>query len=338
MSNNYENFAEEFMTNLEGDLSVDQMRIVLAKLQMYSSNFNIEEKCTDLMIPDDIIPGFYKTFIVSKKIEGMSPKSIITYDCNLKDFFYNINKPIEEIDTNDVRRYLFEVQQRREISNRTLDGKRLILNSFFDWSYKEGYLKANPVARIAPIKFEQKERQPLNDYELEMVRTACKNTRDRAMIEFFAATGARVSEVEILKRKDINMMTKEVRLFGKGSKHRTTYINARAKFWLEKYWLELKEKGLEDEEYVFYTMRKPFVNCKKECMEARIHNIGIWANLGRPLFPHLLRHTFASGALRHGIPLVDLQRLLGHTKADTTLIYAKLADEEIKYNHQKYVY
>lgn len=336
-----DNFAENFMTTLEGDLTVEQMRVVLSKLQMYSANFDIEEKCTDLMKPDDVIPYFYKTYIVSKKIEGMSKQSIITYDCNLKDFFYHINKPIEDITTNDIRIYLYGVQKRRGITNRTLDGKRLILNSFFGWCYTEGYLPFNPVARINKIKFIEKPREPLSDYEMEMVRNACKTTRERALIEMFYSTGCRVSEMERLKRNDINLDNNEVLLFGKGSKYRTSYINAKAKFWLKKYWAEIDEiEELPEDarQWCFLTSRRPYKQFKKTGMEKVVHDIGVRAGLDRNLYPHLIRHSCASTALKRGMALTELQSLLGHVKPDTTLIYAKISQENVKYSHQRFVF
>lgn len=335
-----DNFAENFMTTLEGDLTVEQMRIVLSKLQMYTTNFDIEEKCTDLMKPDDIIPYYYKTYIVSKKIEGMSPQSIITYDCNLKDFFYHINKPIEDVTTNDIRVYLYGVQKRRGITNRTLDGKRLILNSFFGWCYTEGYLSSNPVARVNKIKFIEKPREPLTDYEMEMIRNACKTTRERALIEMFYSTGCRVSEMERLKRSDIDLDSKEVLLFGKGSKYRVSYINAKAEFWLKKYWAEIdtiEELSDEAKQWCFLTSRRPYRQFKKTGMESAVHDIGERAGLETNLFPHRIRNSLATQSLRRGMPLPELQTLLGHVKPDTTLIYAKISQQNVKFDHQRFV-
>ena len=303
--------------------------------------YNTEEKCTELMKPDDVIPYFYKTFIVSKKIEGMSPQSIITYDCNLRDFFYNINKPIEDVTTNDVRVYLYGVQKRRGISNRTLDGKRLTLNSFFGWCYREGYLKSNPVARIQKIKFTEKPRDPLSDYEMEMVRNACNTTRERAIIEVLYSTGCRISELERLKRSDIDLTNKDVLLFGKGSKYRTSYINARAEFWLKKYWAEvdaIEELSEEARQWVFITARRPYRQLKKSGLEAIVHKIGERANLDSNLFPHRLRHTISTDLLKRGMSLPELQSLLGHAKPDTTLIYAKISQEGVKFNHERYAF
>lgn len=338
---NYEHFAEDFITNLEGNLTIEQMRIVLSKLQIYSSNFDIEERCTDIMLPDDVFPHFYKAFIVSKKIEGMSPKSIITYNCNLKDFFCNINKPIDKITTNDIRVYLYDVQKRRGICNRTLDGKRLILNSFFDWSFKEGYIDNNPMARITKIKYTEKLREPLTDLEMEMVRDACKTTRERALIEMFYSTGCRVSEMEGLKRSAIDLKTKEVILFGKGSKFRKSYINAKAEFWLKKYWEELDNNPRvpdEVKEWCFILDRKPYTNFKKTGMELTIRKIGERAGLSGNLFPHRIRHSCATNLLKRGMSLPELQSLLGHTKPDTTLIYAKVSNQGVKFNHERYSY
>lgn len=334
------NFAEEFVTTLDGcgDLTTEQMKFVLSKLQIFSSDWDIEKKCRDLMLPDDIFPSFYKTFFVSKKIEGMSQESIVTYDCNLRDFFYHIGKPVDKITTNDVRVYLYDVQKRRGICNRTLDGKRLTLNSFFEWSVKEGYLQSNPVARIAKIKFTEKLREPLTDLEMEMVRDACRDIRERALIEMFYSTGCRVSEMERLKRSDVDFKSKEVLLFGKGSKFRISYINAKAEYWLKKYWEELEANGCTETEYVFYTSRKPYRQFKKTSIEAVVHKIGDRAGLSSSLYPHRLRHSVASQALKRGMTLTELQSMLGHTKPETTLIYAKICQENVKYSHQRFVF
>lgn len=335
------NFAENFMTKLDGKLTAEQMKMVLTELQIFSSNYDIERKCTEVMVNGEVFPYYYKTFIVSKKIEGMSMRSIVTYQSNLKDFFYNIHKPVEDLTTNDIRVYLYDVQKRRNICNRTLDGKRLILNSFFDWCLKEGYLKSNPVARINPIKFTEKPREPLTDLEMEMVREACRDTRERAIIEVLFSTGCRISELEILKREDIDLVSKEVLLFGKGSKYRTSYINAKAEFWLKKYWNELGEKDLPDTaelEYCFLNSKKPYHHMKKTGLEAVVHKIGERAGLSSNLFPHRLRHSCASTALKRGMSLTELQTLLGHTKPDTTLIYAKISQENVKFSHERFVF
>lgn len=163
-----ENFATEFMTKLDGKLTPEQMKTVLMELEMFSANFDIEKKITEIVPYQDCIPECYKVYLVSKKIEGMSPQSLRTYKCNLDDFFQTVNKPLNQITTNDIRVYLFGLSAKGN-TNRTIDGKRLIIHTFLDWCVKEEYLTKNVCSRINPIKFEARPREPLSDIELELV-------------------------------------------------------------------------------------------------------------------------------------------------------------------------
>mgnify|MGYP004536935299 CR=1 FL=1 len=329
-----ENFANEFMATLDGKLTPEQMRVVLTELEMFSAGYDIEKKSTDIVPYESCIPECYKVYLVSKKIEGMSSQSLRTYKCNLDDFFKSVNKPLEQITTNDIRIYLYGLSERGN-TNRTIDGKRLIIHTFFDWCVKEEYLLKNPSSRINPIKFEIKPREPLSDIELELVRDACKDYREKALIELFYSTGCRVSEMVVLKKEDIDFRTKEVRLFGKGSKHRISYINARAEVALKKYWFTRKGDG--DTESVISTIRKPYRGVTKTQIEQIVRKIGERSGIGRNLYPHLIRHTTASMSLERGMNVTDLQKMLGHEKLDTTMIYAKVNQETVKYSHHRYV-
>lgn len=327
-----ENFATEFMTKLDGKLTPEQIKTVLMELEMFSANFDIEKKITEIVPYQDCIPECYKVYLVSKKIEGMSPQSLRTYKCNLDDFFQTVNKPLNQITTNDIRVYLFGLSAKGN-TNRTIDGKRLIIHTFLDWCVKEEYLTKNVCSRINPIKFEAKPREPLSDIELELVRDACKDYREKALVELFYSTGCRVSEMVVLKKADIDFRTKEVHLFGKGSKHRISYINARAEVALKKYWLS--RKG--DSDSVISTVRQPYRGITKTQIEQIVRQIGERSGIGRHLYPHLIRHTTASMALERGMNVTDLQKMLGHEKLDTTMIYAKVAQESVRYSHHKYV-
>lgn len=229
-----ENFANEFVSKLDGKISDEALRTVLQELQVFASNYDINQRETHVVPYQSNIPDCYRVYMVAKKIEGMSPESMKTYNFYLTDFFEHINRPFEQVTTNDIRIYLYETQKRTGISNRTLDGKRLVINTFMDWCWKEGYIPNNPCASIKPIKFEEKPREPLSNMELEIVRDACENYRDKAMIELFYSTGCRLSEMVNLKISDIDFASKEVHLFGKGSKHRTSYLNAKAEYMLKK--------------------------------------------------------------------------------------------------------
>lgn len=331
-----ENFANEFVSKLDGKISDEALRTVLQELQVFASNYDINQRETHVVPYQSNIPDCYRVYMVAKKIEGMSPESMKTYNFYLTDFFEHINRPFEQVTTNDIRIYLYETQKRTGISNRTLDGKRLVINTFMDWCWKEGYIPNNPCASIKPIKFEEKPREPLSNMELEIVRDACENYRDKAMIELFYSTGCRLSEMVNLKISDIDFTSKEVHLFGKGSKHRTSYLNAKAEYMLKKYSeLERPKDSISDS--VFVIFRKPYNGMQKGSIYARVKAIQKRSGIERSLFPHLLRHTMATDALNRGMNVAEVKEILGHEKLDTTMIYAKISHDSVKFNHKRYI-
>lgn len=331
-----ENFANEFVSKLDGKISDEALRTVLQELQVFTSNYDISQRETHVVPYQSNVPDCYRVYMVAKKIEGMSPESMKTYNFYLTDFFEHINRPFEQVTTNDIRIYLYETQKRTGISNRTLDGKRLVINTFMDWCWKEGYIPNNPCASIKPIKFEEKPREPLSNMELEIVRDACENYRDKAMIELFYSTGCRLSEMVNLKISDIDFTSKEVHLFGKGSKHRTSYLNAKAEYMLKKYFeLERSKESISDS--VFVIFRKPYNGMHKGAIYARVKAIQKRSGIERSLFPHLLRHTMATDALNRGMNVAEVKEILGHEKLDTTMIYAKISHDSVKFNHKRYI-
>lgn len=331
-----ENFANEFVSKLDGKISDEALRTVLQELQVFTSNYDISQRETHVVPYQSNVPDCYSVYMVAKKIEGMSPESMKTYNFYLTDFFEHINRPFEQVTTNDIRIYLYETQKRTGVSNRTLDGKRLVINTFMDWCWKEGYIPNNPCASIKPIKFEEKPREPLSSMELEIVRDACENYRDKAIIELFYSTGCRLSEMVNLKISDIDFASKEVHLFGKGSKHRTSYLNAKAEYMLKKYFeLERPKDSISDS--VFVIFRKPYNGMQKGSIYARVKAIQKRSGIERSLFPHLLRHTMATTALNRGMNVAEVKEILGHEKLDTTMIYAKISHDSVKFNHKRYI-
>lgn len=331
-----ENFANEFVSKLDGKISDEALRTVLQELQVFTSNYDISQRETHVVPYQSNVPDCYRVYMVAKKIEGMSPESMKTYNFYLTDFFEHINRPFEQVTTNDIRIYLYETQKRTGVSNRTLDGKRLVINTFMDWCWKEGYIPNNPCASIKPIKFEEKPREPLSSMELEIVRDACENYRDKAIIELFYSTGCRLSEMVNLKISDIDFASKEVHLFGKGSKHRTSYLNAKAEYMLKKYFeLERPKDSISDS--VFVIFRKPYNGMQKGSIYARVKAIQKRSGIERSLFPHLLRHTMATTALNRGMNVAEVKEILGHEKLDTTMIYAKISHDSVKFNHKRYI-
>lgn len=268
-----------------------------------------------------------------KKIEGLSNGSLKTYELYLKNFLLSIHKPLREITANDIRVYLYSYQQKRKIGNRSLDGHRLVLNTFFEWLSDEGYISNNPCKHIHPIKYEAKPREPLTAIEMELIRDACRTYREKAIVEMFYSTGCRVSELIRLKKSDIDFRKGEVYLFGKGNKHRTSYINARAEVALKKYLFT----RTDDNDGLFVIDRKPYTPLKKTGIEKIVREIGERSGIGRRVYPHLIRHTTSTNLLEKGMSIAELQKMLGHEKVETTMIYAKVSQESIKYNHKRYM-
>lgn len=327
-------FAKEFLAKLDGKINDNDLATVLRELESFASNYDIEKKQTELVEYSCNTPPCYNAYLVSKKIEGLSDQTLKAYDMCLTHFFRNISKPLELVTANDIRIYLYEYQKTRGISNRTLDGKRLILNTFLDWCRAEKYIQENPCEQIKPIKYERKEREPLTSIELELVRDACVTKRERAIIEVFYSTGCRVSELVNLKISDIDFQNGEVHLFGKGKKHRTSYLNAKAEVALKKYmWSERKGNS----NAVFTGNRSPYNPLRKTSIEQIVRRIGERSGIERRVYPHLIRHTTATDALDRGMNVAEIQKILGHEKLDTTMIYAKICQDSVKYNHRKYI-
>lgn len=324
-------FATEFITKLNGKLTPEQMKVVLNELEIFSDDYNIEKKCRDVAVPDDLLPACYKVYMVSKKIEGMSPQSLITYKCYLEQFLYAVGKPVEKITANDIRLYLYGLVGKN--SDHTIDTKRIVINTFLDWCCLEYYIPENPCAKIHAIKYEEKPREPLDGIEMEMVRDACVDLRERAMIEFFYSTGCRVTELERLNITDVDFEQKDVHLFGKGDKHRTSCLNVRAELALKNY---LATRN-DDNPALFVSERAPHGRLKKPAIEKRVRQLGEMSKIGRRVYPHLIRHTTATDGLDRGMPIEEVQQFLGHVNINTTMVYAQVSRANLKRDHRRYI-
>ena len=297
-----EQFVDEFMVRLSELIPDELLRIVYKELTIHTADYEIRKKSTEVVIYEGYLPECYEIFFVTRKIEGMSMKSLELYNMVLKHFFYCLNKKIEEITTNDIRVYLYKVQQERQLSNATLDSRRTIIHSFLEWAANEQYIGSNPCRSIRPIKYERPKRNPL-------------------------------TAIERVNIADVDFHKKEVLLFGKGNKHRISYINARAELALKKY-LEIRE---DDNPALFVSERKPHDRIKKAAIEKRVRQLGEMSGIGRRVYPHLIRHTTATDGLFRGMPVEEVQKLLGHVNITTTMIYAEVSEENTKNDHKKYI-
>lgn len=334
---NREVMKHELITKLAmelGDLSQDTLSLVSTIFDIVSRNYTITKDETQIAIwEQERLSKLIKTYIVVKKMEGLSDNTLDRYLLYLNQFLLSNRKPIDQITGNDVRMFLFDYQMNHNVSNRTLDGIRSIICTFFKWAASENYIQKNPADTIKSIRFEEKPRRPLEQIELERLRRACKTPRDLAILETLYSTGCRVSELIGIKLSDIDWDKHTVNLFGKGRKHRVSFINAKAEVAIREY---LKKRKCVSN-YLFCGERnQPCL--KKEAVERVIRIIGKNAGIqSKKITPHVIRHTTATQALRNGMPISDIQTLLGHANVATTMIYAHTTIDNVRSNHLRCV-
>lgn len=229
--------------------------------------------------------------------------------------------------------YLCWYKENRKVKESSLETIRIILNGFFQWLVDEGQAESNPVRRVAPIKFQYAERVPLTELELARMRAACKTKRQKALVDFLFSTGCRVAELADMTIDDVDFARSEVRiLHGKGDKSRTSYLNAESVVSLRAY-LDSRKDNCPS---LFPSITAPH-KVNKRSYEVEIAKVAKAAGIGRQVTPHTFRHTAATLALRRGMKIEEVQRFLGHSKIQTTLIYARISDDATKASHQRYV-
>ena len=330
----YEQMRNDFLVALSNEPGVDVVT-ALRVLDQVATGYEVKRKETGLVVYNGDLPEVVKIYLVCKKMAGLSDGTLENYKIILSVFFREIRKPPQFITANEIRMFLYLYKEQKGISHRTMDKYREYITRFFTWAHAEGYLSNNPAANIAAIKYEEKPREALTQVELEYLRMACETIREHAIIEFLYSTGARVSELTAIKKADINWYDKSVHLFGKGKKHRISFLNAKAEVALKKY----LESRNDDCEYLFATIKRPYRNLSKDGVEKIVRNIARRAsdNVGKHITPHILRHTTATTALQSGMPIADISKLLGHESIDTTMIYAKSSLEDVRSGHKKHI-
>jgi integrase/recombinase XerD len=271
-------------------------------------------------------------FISAKRIEGCSEKSLKYYQTTLTKMIDSIKKSIQEITTNDLREYLTTYQNTKNPSKTTTDNVRRVFSSFFSWLEDEDYILKSPVRRIHKIKTGTIVKETYSDENLEIMRDNCDCIRDLALIDMLASTGMRVGELVLLNIEDINFNERECIVFGKGNKERVVYFDARTKIHLQNY----LESRTDDNKALFVSLRAPFERIKIGGIEARLRKLGRELNIPK-VHPHKFRRTLATIAIDKGMPIEQLQKLLGHQRIDTTLQYAMVKQSNVKLAHKKFI-
>lgn len=271
-------------------------------------------------------------FIAAKRTEGCSVKSLKYYRTTIETMFETVGKGIKHIDTDDLRLYLIEYQGRKQLSKVTIDNIRRILSSFFAWLEDEDYILKSSVRRIHKVKSASMIKEIYSDEDLELMRDNCNELRDLAIIDMLASTGMRIGEMVLLNREDINFLERECVVFGKGSKERIVYFDARTKIHIQNY-LQSRE---DDNNALFVSLKKPYNRMTIGGIESRLRKMGERLNIAK-VHPHKFRRTLATMAIDKGMPIEQLQKLLGHQRVDTTLHYAMVKQSNVKLAHKKYI-
>lgn len=277
-------------------------------------------------------PDAVTAFIAAKRIEGCSEKTLTYYRKTIEAMATAIDKPVQQITTDDLRRYLTEYQVQRKSSRVTIDNIRRILSTFFSWLEDEDYIVKSPIRRIHKVKTAKILKDTYTDEALELMRDHCGNLRDLAIIDLLASSGMRVGEMVTLNRDDINFHDRECVVFGKGSKERLVYFDARTKIHLQNY-LDSRTDGSPA---LFVTLRAPYSRLQIGGVEMRLRQLGRRLSIPK-VHPHKFRRTLATSAIDKGMPIEQVQQLLGHQKIDTTMHYAMVKQQNVKLAHRKYI-
>lgn len=311
-----------YLNNAQTEKLQEVLLHILWDYDISLSNGKTEEQEQDLLA----------LFIAAKRIEGCSEKSLKYYQATIQAMLDDIGKPIKEIVTEDIRQYLTKYQRERQSSRVTIDNIRRILSSFFSWLEDEDYILKSPVRRIHKVKTASNIKETYSDEALELMRDSCAEMRDLAMIDLLASTGMRVGEMVLLNRDDVDFTERECAVFGKGDKERMVYFDARTKLHLQAY---LKSRS-DDNPALIVSLKSPFARLSIGGVETRLRELG--RHLGVPkVHPHKFRRTLATMAIDKGMPIEQLQQLLGHKRIDTTLQYAMVKQSNVKLAHRKYI-
>lgn len=273
-----------------------------------------------------------KMFIEAKRIEGCSERSIKYYDSTLKLFFKSITKNYLVIETEDIRRYLSNYSQNNNASKVTIDNIRRVISTLFTWLESENYIMKSPTRRIHKIKIGKIVKETYSDEMIELIRKNVISQRDLAIVDFLISTGVRVGELVKLNISDLNLEAKECIVIGKGNKQRKVYFDARTKIEIKQY-LDYRK---DESKALFVSLYKPYRRLQISGVETVLKKIGRKIGLGK-VHPHKFRRTIATKAIDKGMPIEQVQKMLGHAKIDTTLEYAMVDENNVKISHKKYL-
>lgn len=327
-----EQLTQDILVRMAEVLTKEQQNKLRAVLSTVLNGFTVEKNMTDKEQESKSNERLLKSFLSAKKVEGCSEKTLAYYESTLAKLLESIDKGLSEVTTDDVRQYLATFKESRGSSKVTIDNIRRIFSSFFSWLEDEDYIIKNPVKRIHRVRADSLVKEVISDESMEILRDSCTEIRDLAMIDLLASTGMRVGELVRLNISDVVFQERQCVVFGKGNKERTVYFNARTKIHLQNY-INSRE---DSNPALFVSLTKPFNRLTINGVEKRLRHLGEQVDILK-VHPHKFRRTLATTAIDRGMPIEQVQKLLGHQRIDTTLHYAMVDQNNVRNSHRKFM-
>ncbi|MCR2050374.1 tyrosine-type recombinase/integrase [Acetatifactor muris] len=323
------NIIQAIVNHLVKRVDNETINIIQDILTIELNNYELQERCTQIIVRDNSNENLLKKYIATKRVEGASDATLKRYKEQNIALLNYIGKPIKEITTYDIRFYLSIKRDRDKVSNRTLDGMRRCYNSFFKWLTTEEFISKNPCASLSQIKYKKTVKKPYSATEMEKLRNACENARDLALVEFLYSTGCRVSEVAQLDIMDIDFENMQCTVLGKGNKERIVYMTEVANMYLQEYICGRKDFS----EALF--IGKGGKRLSKNGIEVLLKRLGKKANVEN-VHPHRYRRTLATNLLDHGMNIQDVATILGHADLKTTQVYCYISQKNVQNSYRKF--
>lgn len=308
------------------ETDVERLRNLILEIM---DHYEVKKKEVSLVATD--IPERAMTYLAVKKLDGLSMKTLYNYKLHLERFCHYLPKALNLITEADIRLYLAMLMKQNNLKQTSMASEVNILRSFFGWLRDEDIIQHNPMVHIKTPKVSKRLRHALSDEEVELLRQACITLREKAIFEFFISSGCRLSEVQAVNIKDINWSERSLHVIGKGDKERIVYFSIKAKILLKKY---LASRN-DIDEALFVTSRHPYHRLGDRSIEKEFKRIAERTGFEKSIYPHLMRHSYATHNMSSGMSLQTLQHLLGHTNPSTTLIYAEMNEDNIKHEYRK---
>ena len=293
-------------------------------------DYNIEDKPTSLAVIDNM-SDMILMYLATRKTEGLADSTLKGYGRTIGRFANFIKKNVEDVTAMDVRIYIAN-RSKQGLKNTTLANDTDVLRGFFSFLEDEEYIDKSPMRKVKTVKVEKRLREALTKEQFETLRLGAKTLRQKALLEFFYATGCRLDEVVNVNKSDIDWQKLSLNVIGKGNKERTVFLNATVQVHLKKYLMS----RLDDSDALFVTIRKPIGRLGKRAIQKEINMISEQSGIKINIFPHILRHTFATHMINSGMSLTVLQEIMGHDSPDTTMVYSRISNASIESEYRKY--